>query len=294
MQKRKKLNIKKAGYIGTLDPDVTGVLPVFIGESTKLIDYISKLNPYKEYSGTICLGVETTTDDISGEILKIDSNISMKHDIVNFSNLLNEKIKELFLGEITQIIPKYSAKKINGKKMYEYARENIEVETKTNIVNIFSFDISNVKIEKINKYVENSNDVNVLIFDFVVKCSTGTYIRSLAKAVGESFNSTGTLVSMKRTNSNGYLLENSIKLNDLEISSIRDPFENTKLEKITVDEHFAKLLANGCIVRKEQIKINDSCSQDFLIVNSKDKYICIIEEYKKDSKMVKPYKKFNI
>ena len=153
----KKLNIKKVGHTGTLDPLATGVLVVCIGKATKLVDVLTDFD--KEYEAGVCLGIETDTLDITGNVLKVENVIKTEEEIINTLNS--------FVGEYDQEVPIYSAVKINGKKLYEYARENIPVELPKRKVKIHNISLTSDVIYKNNK----------VYFSFKVKVSKGTYIR---------------------------------------------------------------------------------------------------------------------
>ena len=160
---RKQYNMKKVGHTGTLDPLATGVLPILLGDSTKLSDYL--MDHDKEYIAVIKLGQKTDTADSEGKIIeeKIVPNINI------------EEVKQamsIFIGEIQQIPPMYSAIKIDGKKLYDLARQGKEVERKTRKVTIYS--INNIKLSKEKNEIE-----------FIVNCSKGTYIRTLCEDIAK-------------------------------------------------------------------------------------------------------------
>jgi len=187
---RKTLNRVKTGHTGTLDPDACGVLPICVGKATKIADYISA--DIKEYKAEILLGVSTTTQDVSGEIVK-------KSDV----DIGVEEIKKAildFVGEYYQMPPMYSAIKINGKKLYELAREGKEVERKKRLVNIFNITIDD--------FLSNNRVA------FTVLCSKGTYIRTLCGDIGEKLGCGGCMASLLRTRSGSFYLKDSIKIDD--------------------------------------------------------------------------------
>ena len=158
---RRVLNIRKIGHTGTLDPDATGVLPVCVGKATKVCDIITDRD--KTYEAKVLLGVTTDTLDTSGEILS-------KNEV----DVSEEDIKEAldcFRGEIEQIPPMYSAIKVDGKKLYEYARAGVEIERKSRKVTIYDIELL---------------DVELPYFSIRVKCSKGTYIRTLCEDLGNA------------------------------------------------------------------------------------------------------------
>lgn len=160
---RKKLNTKKVGHTGTLDPDATGVLPILIGTATKISKYL--IEHKKTYIATVKLGYKTDTGDASGKIIKEDKHFQ-KIDKKNIENALNT-----FLGKREQVPPMYSAIKVNGKKLYEYAREGKKVEVKPREIEIYDICLE-----------EYSNNDEI---SFKVNCSKGTYIRTLCENVAE-------------------------------------------------------------------------------------------------------------
>ncbi|MBQ8999489.1 MAG: tRNA pseudouridine(55) synthase TruB [Clostridium sp.] len=216
----------KVGHTGTLDPEATGVLPVCIGRATKIIDYI--MDSEKVYEVTFKLGIRTTTYDLEGEIL--DEN--------DTSNLSNEDIlgvvKE-FIGEYSQVPPMYSALKKNGVRLYELARQGIEVEREGRLINIYN--IEDIKIN--NPYVSMK-----------VTCSKGTYIRSLCYDIGEKLGVFATMTDLNRSKTSVFSQENSISVNDLTEENIDDYIVTmeealSKYEAITVHGKYVKLLVNG-------------------------------------------------
>lgn len=193
---RKVTNIRKIGHAGTLDPMAEGLLIVAIGrESTKRINQFVKLD--KEYIANIYLGKSTDTYDKEGKILsEYKGKASELKEI--------EKVIKSFLGEIEQIPPMYSAKKHKGKKLYELARKGIEVKRKASIVNI-------LEVETLNYQWPN--------LEIRVKCSKGTYIRSLAKDIGDKLKTGAYLQELKRTRIGNYTLSSAYSLNDIKANN---------------------------------------------------------------------------
>jgi len=189
---RRITKIKQIGHTGTLDPFAEGVLPVCIGKATRLIEY---LKDDKAYKGIVQLGSSTTTYDIEGEIVNVSDNSVTKEDI--------DSVLDSFRGEIEQLPPIYSAIKVGGKKLYEYAREGKEVDVQPRRVNI--------KEIKILNYDENSRQLELYI-----GCSKGTYIRSIANDLGEKLGTYGHLIKLVRVQAGDFDIENSVKLEDLE------------------------------------------------------------------------------
>ena len=192
-QIRKIAGTRTVGHSGTLDPNATGVLIVAVGSATKVIEYIE--NDDKIYDAELTLGVETDTEDIWGEVLR-ERNLK---DYDLGLERVNTIIKS-FIGKQIQVPPMYSALKVNGKKLYELAREGKEIERKGREIEIF--DIYNVEI--------NDNKIS-----FTVHCSKGTYIRTLCKDIGEKIGCGATMSKLERTKAGEFLIQNSVKLEDI-------------------------------------------------------------------------------
>lgn len=189
---RRITKIKQIGHTGTLDPFAEGVLPICIGKATRLIEY---LDDDKAYIGTVQFGKSTTTYDIEGE----DVNFSEK-------KVTLEEIEEAlssFCGEIEQLPPIYSAIKVNGKKLYEYARKGEEVKIEPRKVNIYRLELINFDYEKQTA-------------ELLIECSKGTYIRSIANDLGEKLSCYGHLIKLVRSKAGLFEIDNSIKLDDLQ------------------------------------------------------------------------------
>lgn len=188
---RRVLKMKQIGHTGTLDPFAEGVLPICIGKSTRLIEY---LDDEKAYIGTFCFGKSTTTYDIEGDVVETyNEPIKVKE----LEDSLND-----FKGEIEQIPPIYSAIKVNGKKLYDYAREGKSVEIKSRKVFI-----DEIKLKSFDE--ENQ------IAQIYIKCSKGTYIRSIANDLGVKLKNGCYLSKLQRVQAGRFIIDNSIKLEDL-------------------------------------------------------------------------------
>ena len=224
---RRVAKMKKVGHTGTLDPAASGVLPVCLGKATKIIDYI--MENKKVYRVNLKLGMVTDTYDLEGEVLREeDASHITKDKILNCINS--------FVGTIDQVPPMYSALKQNGVRLYELARQGIEVHREARKITIYS--IENIKIE--------SND-NI---QMDVCCSKGTYIRSLCYDIGEKLNVGATMTALERIQNGPFTKEEAINIEDLteellekHIISIEKALDS--FEKITVNEKFGKLLRNG-------------------------------------------------
>lgn len=186
---RKILGTKKIGHSGTLDPNVDGVLPIGIGKGTKVIEYMMDSN--KIYTGEISIGFATTTEDLDGEI--VESTRMEGHEVDE--RLIDATLKQ-FEGEITQIPPMYSAVKVNGRRLYDYARNNETVERPKRQVMIYSF-------ERTGEVIYHTED-GVISFPFKVECSKGTYIRTLATDVGKALGFPACMSQLTRIKSANY------------------------------------------------------------------------------------------
>ncbi|MCO7177971.1 tRNA pseudouridine(55) synthase TruB [Streptococcus gallolyticus] len=193
---RKILHEKKIGHGGTLDPDVVGVLPIAVGKATRVIEYMTEAG--KIYRGQICLGYSTTTEDASGERLETTPVSDVAVEEVDLA-------LRSFIGEITQIPPMYSAVKVNGKRLYEYARAGQTVERPERHVTIHDF--------KRTSPLEFKDDC--CYFDFEVACSKGTYIRTLSVDLGKKLGYASHMSYLEREASAGLRLENALTLAEI-------------------------------------------------------------------------------
>ena len=217
---------KKVGHTGTLDPEATGVLPVALGKATKTIDYIMNCN--KTYEVKFLLGTKTTTYDLEGEVIE-------KKDT---SFLTVEEVKDAvisFIGEYDQVPPMYSALKQNGVRLYDLARQGIEVERQGRRVHILN--IEDIKIEL--PYVSMK-----------VSCSKGTYIRSLCFDIGEKLNVGATMTELNRSETSVFKQEDSVNIEDLTEDNIQNYLISIEdalkfYPKLVVNSSFTKLLVNG-------------------------------------------------
>ncbi len=191
---RRLLNIKKVGHGGTLDPLATGVLPIAVGKATRLLQFLPE---QKAYRARIRLGVTTTTDDLEGEVLTTKSTTHLSREAIVAS-------LEQFQGEIEQIPPVYSAIKKNGQKMYELARKGIDVEVPPRIVTIDSIEVIDFILG------------DFLEVDVAITCGSGTYIRAIARDLGQTLGVGGTLANLVRTKSCGMSLDSSLSFEELE------------------------------------------------------------------------------
>lgn len=193
---RKIYNIKKVGHCGTLDPSACGVLPIMLGNATKISKYLVEHN--KEYVATLKLGIKTDSADGEGRIIE-ESDFRLRE---NEEEFYREKIMS-FVGRSMQVPPMFSAIKLDGKKLYEYAREGKVVDRKAREIEIY-----NIEILEFN-YKEN-------LIQFKVECSKGTYIRTLCEDIANKIGTIGYMFELIRTKIDKFDIKNSILLSDLE------------------------------------------------------------------------------
>ena len=228
--KVKKITGEKVGHTGTLDPLATGVLPLLIGKGTLCSKYL--MNHDKTYKVVLKLGIKKSTGDEEGDIVQ---EKTVDKGILNQKNV--KTVLESFLGEQEQIPPIYSAIKVNGKKLYEYARKGQQVEIESRKITIY--DIKLLKIDKASFEIQ-----------FEVSCSKGTYIRSLCEDIAKKMGTVGYMKKLQRTRVGTFTIEQSILLEDLNkenvekhIITIEKLFEN--LENIELNEKKLQLFLNG-------------------------------------------------
>ncbi len=225
-----RFNIRKAGHIGTLDPFATGVLPIVVNEGTKLVPFLQ--DDPKEYEAVMRLGEETTTDDLTGEVVRRGSLEGVTSEIIR-------DIFSTFSGRIRQIPPMFSAVKVKGKPLYQLARKGIEIERGEREVEIFDIKIQSIDIPNVH---------------FRVCCSKGTYIRTLAKDIGKKIGCGGHLVLLKRTRSGPFTLRQAISMDILRNLSGEEPLRSfliplkevlSGLPELIGDEHMVKKVRYG-------------------------------------------------
>lgn len=237
VNKVKHIFNKKVGHTGTLDPNATGLLPILIGKGTKLSYYL--INHDKEYEVTLKLGERTDTADSEGKVIEKQE--------VNVERLSEEEISKVldsFLGKQEQIPPMYSAIKINGKKLYEYARKNIEVDVKPREIEIYDI--------KLNKVDEEEK-----LICFTVHCSKGTYIRSLCEDIAQSLGTIGYMKELNRTKVGIFDVKDSTSIEELEDNKNDEIYIKERI--ISIEELFVRLYGNDNIV-----KLNDKKLELFL------------------------------
>lgn len=242
--KVKKLFGVKVGHTGTLDPNATGVLPVLIGKGTELSQFL--INHDKRYVAVIQLGVKTDSGDVEGNVVE-EKNVDLKKlDVENVKSVLMSLV-----GKQMQKPPMYSAIKVNGKKLYEYARSGKTVDVPEREIEIYDLKLLNV-------------DTDNKLIAFEIYCSKGTYVRTVCESIAERLDTVGYMKDLQRTMVGNFCIENAITIKQLQdnymdstfiknnIISIEDFFKNN--ERIVLDERDLKLFLNGVMISK---KCND-------------------------------------
>ena len=250
----KKLGTKKIGHTGTLDPIATGVMVLCIGRATKLVDILTSSD--KEYIAEVTLGIETDTLDITGKILDKQDVCVTKEEVINALNS--------FKGNYMQEVPIYSAVKINGKKLYEYARNN----------EIIDLPKREVEIKSIELLERNNNK-----FIFKCKVSKGTYIRGLIRDICIKLNTIGTMSKLTRIKQGKFNIEDCININQISIKNIIDIKDVLDIDKIIVDDKLKFKIING------QILDNNYNSDYIMFINNNE----VLAIYKKFQNKLKPY-----
>lgn len=264
----KILNTKKVGHTGTLDPIAKGVLVLCIGKATKLVEILT--SDEKEYIAEATLGIKTDTLDNTGKILEEVSVNVTKEQIVDVLNSM--------IGKYNQEVPIYSAVKIDGKKLYEYARNNINVELPKR----------NVEIKKIKLLDDIKYDKNKVIFKFKCLVSKGTYIRSLINDIAKKLNTIGIMSDLIRTKQGNFLIDKSYSLQDIrnnnyKIINMLDCLRDYLI--IDVDEYLNYKIKNGSMLQNRY-------DSDKVVFKYKSKLIAIYKVYDKDNTKIKPWKIF--
>ena len=263
VNKVKHILNEKTGHIGTLDPNATGLLPILVGKGTKLSQYL--INHDKEYEVVLKLGIKTDTADLEGKIIEekeVADNLLEKEKVLDVLNG--------FIGKQKQVPPMYSAIKVNGKKLYEYARKNVQIELEAREIEIYE-----IKLGTIN---QKENTIT-----FTVHCSKGTYIRSLCEDIAQRLGTIGYMKELNRTKVGIFNIENSISVEELEQNK-NNPEELNKYI-IPIERIFINIYGNNnCISLNDRklglfsngVKLTYGLSEGlYRIYNSKGVFIGI-------------------
>jgi len=258
----KKLGTRHVGHTGTLDPIATGVLVLGVNDGCKIIELLTASR--KTYEAEVVMGLDTDTLDVTGNILK-EENV----------NISKEKIEEVinsFPKKYNQEVPKYSAIHVDGKRLYEYARKNIDVKLPSRDVEIYSLELLSVS--------DNT---------FKIRCdvSKGTYIRSLIRDIGNMLGIPCSMKELNRIKQGIFDISDAYNLEDIDASikliSIKDALSD--LDKIEVDNDTANKVSNGMVLPLDT-------KSDLVLVLNNDRLLAIYKRYDKDKSMMKPYKVF--
>ena len=273
---RRILQMKKIGHSGTLDPEVDGVLLLLLGGATKVSDYAMDLG--KSYRAEVCIGLKTTTEDLTGDIV----------EECEVSNINIDEIKSILksmIGEIEQKPPIYSAIKVNGRKLYEYARSGqFDIEIPTRKVNIYNISfIENSEYYKDNKFY----------FSIDIDCGKGTYVRTIATSIGEKLRLPSTMSKLTRTRSGEITLEKCLKLSEVEQCVQEELLEQKLLRKeyaleeyqfVEIPKYRAQQVMNGLRFRKNQFPDYDFT--DGIVFTYKGEAIAIYYLKDKDDELL--------
>lgn len=250
VRKTKKILNEKVGHTGTLDPNATGVLPLLVGKGTQMAKYL--INHDKIYEAVLKLGEKTDTADCEGNIIEKKDVHSSSLEIENV-----EKVLKTFIGKQAQIPPIYSAIKVNGKKLYEYARKGQNVQIEPREIEIYEMELLQIDNQEIK---------------YKVHCSKGTYIRTLCEQIAEKLGTVGYMKELKRVQVGEFSIQNSITIEEIEHNlnkyfiTIEKYFE--KNEKIDIDERKLKMFLNG-------VKLNYNLKDGIYRIYSQKKFIGI-------------------
>lgn len=258
---RRQLNMKRVGHTGTLDPLATGVLPVLVGNATKLSDLI--MADEKKYTARVVLGITTDTEDTTGEIVE-------KKEVSVTEEQLLKAVQE-FVGEIEQIPPMYSAIKVEGQKLYQLARKGVEIERKPRKITVYSIEVY---------------DFNGKSFMMDVHCGKGTYIRSLCRDIGKKLGCGATMDSLERTMSGTFTKENSYTFEQIEEAVKNGAIDEIIMQPDSVLGEFVKVdinnenkakIRNGIRLRPAQLGIKEYCENQIFRIYSRGELMCLLK-----------------
>lgn len=277
------LGIKKVGHAGTLDPEVDGVLPIAIGSATKVLEFM--LEGDKTYAGEITIGFSTATEDATGQMVE-------KKDIKNPLDEMDvDKILQEFIGKIQQTPPMFSAVKIDGKRLYEYAFEGIEIERPTRQVEIY-------ELKRTSDIYYNVED-KTATFKFDVSCSKGTYIRTLAVDIGKSLGYPAHMSKLTRIKSGKISAEQTVTIEELEQIVNDDKLNDILLpidygldtfSQITLDDELWQKVKNGALLKIEDLKAESYP----VLLKYLDQIVSLYDKHPSKPNMLKPRKMFKI
>ncbi|HLQ95290.1 MAG TPA: tRNA pseudouridine(55) synthase TruB [Pseudogracilibacillus sp.] len=277
---RRILHIKKVGHTGTLDPEVEGVLPICVGEATKVIPFLLSLP--KEYEAEVALGSTTTTEDAEGDILE-EKTMDEPPALTEVERVLQE-----FQGNVAQVPPMYSAVKVNGKKLYEYAREGIEVERPVRTITIHEAAL----IKEKTRIEEGKFQCRIL-------CSKGTYIRTLCVTIGAALGYPAHMSQLIRTKSDGIHLSETYTLDEVAEAQQNKNATDVFLPVVEGLQHLPTMQVDAL----EKRKVLQGQKLSFLVENlqstpfkimHEDELLAIYDEHPTEKGIIKPVRVFNL
>ncbi|EOI01866.1 tRNA pseudouridine(55) synthase [Enterococcus moraviensis ATCC BAA-383] len=279
---RKILHTKKIGHGGTLDPDVSGVLPICIGKGTKVIEYM--VDSGKTYEGEITLGFSTTTEDVSGEVVE---QVLLS---TPFSNAEIDAAMQTMTGSITQIPPMFSAVKVNGKRLYEYARNGEEVERPKRTAMIYSFErTSEPEFDEVK---------GTQSWRFKVVCGKGTYVRTLSVDTGLALGVPAHMSQLTRTASGGLTAEQSLTLDQVAEKMEQDALSNIilpieiaieRFQRIDLSDELYQKVKNGVRLSPSEFGLNEM-PQDLVALFYQDQVVSLYMAHPTKDNVLKPSK----
>lgn len=277
---RKILGMKRVGHTGTLDPSVEGVLPICLGQATKVAEYVTDAG--KEYIATVSIGAATETEDADGAIVMSDDS---------YKKISREEILQALdelTGRIVQIPPMYSAVKVNGKRLYEYARKGIEVERPERIVHIFEIELLD------DRELFEGEEIRFMIR---VACGKGTYIRTLSVQIGEKLGFPAHMANLVRTASGNFRQNDCLTLEEVEEQNRRQtlqqfirPLEDAlnEFESVEIDDDLYGKIMNGQVLPQHPSLIE----REKIVFTKSEKAIAIYCNHPTKEGLMKPEKMF--
>lgn len=277
---RRLIHVKRIGHTGTLDPKVVGVLPLCIGKATRIVEYLQEMP--KQYEAVLRFGLSTDTEDLSGEVLKRS----------DASHLTEEGIREAvqsFVGEIEQVPPMFSAVKVNGKRLYDLAREGKTVERQPRKVEIHNIDLLDMQLGTKEPEIR-----------FLVECSKGTYIRTLCVDIGRKLGVPATMAELTRTISAGFVPSQCVTFQQIERAIMDGTFESMLLSvedaisympKIEVSEKYATYAVTGRLIPVHALQPKPLTNVGVRLYDEQGTFYGIFEVLQKQS-VLRPVKVF--
>lgn len=279
---RKILGMKRIGHTGTLDPSVEGVLPICLGQATKVAEYVTDAG--KEYIATVSIGASTETEDADGAVVESDHTFKR----VTREELLT--VLQRLTGEITQIPPMYSAVKVNGKRLYEYARKGIEVDRPSRKVHIYEIELLDDA-----DFFEGEE----LQFSIRIACGKGTYIRTLSVQIGEQLGYPAHMKNLVRTASGNFVQQDCMTLAEVverkengQLNNFIRPLEDALIDYtfVPLEEDLYDKIMNGQVLPQHKLLLQN----DVIVFTHKDKAVAIYRNHPTKEGLMKPEKMFPV